>query len=337
MLRSSIAVTVVVASLATAHVEALAGKSKCMKAPPTTTDASVASHFLELAPCANGVRFAMRWDEAGRKLVFDRASLAASNGVGYIPRDVLVRDFGVGAPEGGLPRLIGKAEYCFDVGDVVNASDPTNQDSGTSCTVESNDGYKKPGFDGHLICHTRPRIQYVWCGSGRIALVNPLGAIVPPLTDRPDEFGFKIVSNGSRDASSNAREYDGQLHYAMKWDGTRKKLVFDGCPVSHSRGSSAPAVTVNGQRYRIEPPADNELASPGKDEYSFDAGTIRVFVAAPEPPKKDWLVHDGVGWQDIENWRVLSKPTPQFNMQASVLWNAHNAEGGSFSEIKRWR
>lgn len=99
----------------------------------------------------SGIRFAMHWCDARKKLVFEspRVTFACEwCGSGRMM-------FRVESPDGGLPLLTGKNEYSFDVGNVLEsctASDSGAQDGRVRYTLHWDDakqtfGHPEPARD----------------------------------------------------------------------------------------------------------------------------------------------------------------------------------------------
>jgi hypothetical protein len=89
------------------------------------TSAEINLKFSPDMAWENGIKFAMRWCDAEKKLVFESPRVTSalvwcgSGRAGFL----------VESPDGGLPLLHGKNEYNFDAGSVLESC--TASDSGT--------------------------------------------------------------------------------------------------------------------------------------------------------------------------------------------------------------
>lgn len=111
----------------------------------------------------------------------------------------------------------------------VNRSLHVPWKSGTEFVMQWNDACKKLLFDGYPICHAKPKVHDVWCGGGRVQIVEAVDVVVSsvPASDRPDEYSFDSQCIGGLAASCAPARHDGLIHFGMEWNAAEDRSVPD--------------------------------------------------------------------------------------------------------------
>ena len=91
--------------------------------------------------------------------------------------------------------------------------------------------------------------------------------------------------------------------FAMQWNDTCKKLLFDGFPVCHAKPVVHYGYSGGGRVGFVDPAPliSSTPAASHPDEYSFDVGDVGSLAISAAASKHDGQTRYGMEWSDVEN------------------------------------